>query len=156
MRTCRMQSSLTSSYVFFGLLILTFIPGCDRGPQVSPVSGIVYYNDEPLPFGGVMFQPSSGQPAGGRIEADGSFRLSTFSEFDGAIVGSHKVKITCYSSQSPRRLQNSRGGEQTLGASLIPENYTLADQSGLTAEVEAGENNSFEFRLSGPDLQIPE
>ncbi len=129
--------------------------GCDKGPQVVPVEGIVYYNDKPLPFGSVMFQPQMGQPAGARLDQDGSFKLSTFSEFDGAIVGQHKVKVNCYASQNPKFTNVNTGGEQTLGPVLIPEKYTYSDQSGLTAEVRPEGNEPFEFRLTGPPLKLP-
>ena len=134
---------------------LASLAGCSRGVQVVPVEGSVYYNDQPLPFGSVMFQPTSGQPAGARLAEDGSFRLSTFSEFDGAIVGKHKVKVTCYSSQDPALASRQPSGEQMLGVSLIPENYTYSDRSGLTAEVKPDGNEPFEFRLSGPPLAGP-
>lgn len=129
--------------------------GCHRGPEVVPVEGIVYYNDAPLPFGSVMFQPQVGQPAGARLNKDGTFKLSTFSEFDGAIVGNHKVKVTCYASQNPLLTKQKTVGEQTLGPLLIPDNYTYSDQSGLTADVKSDENEPFEFRLTGPPVKFP-
>lgn len=129
--------------------------GCKKGAHVVPVEGIVYYNDKPLAFGSVMFQPPMGQPAGARIQEDGSFKLSTFSEFDGAIVGRHKVKVTCYASQNPKFAQRNAAGEQSLGPLLIPETYTYSDQSGLTAEVLPERNEPFEFRLTGPPFKLP-
>lgn len=45
-----------------------------------------------------------------------------------------------------------QGGEQSLGKLLIPVNYTLFDQSGLTAEVKAEGNQSFVFELRGPPM----
>src|SRR5690606_7977465 len=106
-------------------------------PAVVAVSGKVTYNGQPLPYGSVGFQPVQGQPSGGAIQPDGTFRLSTFSEFDGAIPGSYKVKVTCYSSQRPSEVSKPRVGEFVLGESLIPAKYTFLDQSGLTAEVPA-------------------
>jgi hypothetical protein len=74
--------------------------------------------------------------------------LSTFEPGDGAVVGQHKVRITCYESQ---RDPAARGpGEQSLGRLLIPLRYTLFDQSGLTAEVRADRTEPFVFELSDP------
>ncbi|TWU23664.1 hypothetical protein [Bythopirellula polymerisocia] len=142
---------------WIGLLavVVGISAGCDQGPLVVPVEGTVYYNDKPLPFGSVMFQPQMGQPAGARIAEDGTFKLSTFSEYDGAIVGQHKVKVSCYASQSPELAKKKTVGEQTLGPSLIPENYTYSDQSGLTADINSEGNEPIELRLTGPPIKVP-
>jgi hypothetical protein len=129
--------------------------GCSKGPAVAPVSGKVLYNGEPLPYGSIMFQPASGQPAGAAIEPDGTFRLSTFSEFDGAIIGPHKVKVTCYTSQRPSEKAQKKVGEATLGQLLIPLQYTFLDQSGLTATVPAEGAGSLVFELTGPKRSFP-
>ncbi len=74
--------------------------------------------------------------------------LSTRREGDGAYVGLHKVRITCYESQSPAaKAARSGGGEASLGKLLIPRRYTFFDQSGLTAEVVARGENQFDFEL---------
>ncbi|QEG32909.1 hypothetical protein [Bythopirellula goksoeyrii] len=153
----RLSRAGASQQAWLGLLIslAATLTGCDHGPQVVPVEGTVYYNDEPLPFGSVMFQPQMGQPAGARLNEDGTFELSTFSEFDGAIVGQHKVKVTCYASQSPQIENKKSVGEQTLGPSLIPEKYTYSDQSGLSVEILSVGNQPIELRLTGPPLKLP-
>jgi hypothetical protein len=115
---------------------------------MAPVTGKVLFNGRPLEFGSVVFQPPSGQPAQGEIQADGSFTLSTYRANDGAVVGPHKVRITCYESQRPGTVKGP--GEQTLGKSLIPEKYTLFDQSGLTADVTAARTEPFVLTLTGP------
>jgi len=129
--------------------------GCKDQPPVAPVSGKVLYNGAPLPYGSVMFQPASGQPAGGAIEPDGTFRLSTFSEYDGALIGPHKVRISCYTSQSPSQKNRKNIGEASVGQLLIPAAYTFVDQSGLTAEVPAEGATDIVFELKGPKRQFP-
>lgn len=122
--------------------------GCDEGPLVVPVSGKVVYNGKPLEFGSVTFQPPRGQPAIGDIQHDGTFTLSTYRPNDGAVVGTHKVRIACYESQ---RNPNAKGpGEQSLGRLLIPRRYTLFDQSGLSAEVRPDQNDPIVLELTGP------
>jgi hypothetical protein len=137
------------------LLSLAAAPGCDDNPPVAPVSGKVLYNGEPLPFGNIMFQPEQGQTGGAVIQPDGSFRVSTFSEYDGAIVGSHKVSIACYSAQSPAAQAKRTGGEMSLGESLVPAHYSFLDQSGLTAEVPPEGTESLVFELTGPPRTFP-
>jgi hypothetical protein len=129
------------------LFVLVILAGCNRGPKMTSVTGKVIYNGRPLEFGVVMFQPSSGQPAQGDIQPDGTFNLSTYHLNDGAVLGKHKIRIACYESMRPG---TARGpGERTLGKPLVPEKYTLFDQSGLTADV-SETNHEFTFELSGP------
>lgn len=139
--------------LLFSLSVLLCF-GCDSGPLVVPVEGKVLYNGEPLPYGNISFQPTSGQAAGGLINPDGTFRMSTFAEYDGAIVGSHKVKFTCYTSQRPSQKGKPRGGN--LGEFLIPKKYAYFNTSGLAADVEAEGNEPFLFELTGPKRKFPE
>jgi hypothetical protein len=144
------------SLQFLALAILGALTlGCDDGPAVAPVAGKVLYNGQPMPYGSILFQPRSGQPAGGAIQPDGTFKLSTFQEFDGAIVGSHKVSVSCYTSQSPSQKEKKTVGEATIGALLIPSQFTFADQSGLSAEVPAEGTDSLVFELTGPPAKFP-
>jgi len=69
--------------------------GCGDGPTVYPVRGHVPSHDGRRPtFGTVEFRSDpGGQIAAGRIAPDGSFRLSTFGNEDGALAGRHKAII---------------------------------------------------------------
>jgi hypothetical protein len=138
------------------LSVAAVTSGCSDRPAVAPVSGKVTYNGKPLPYGSVGFQPAQGQPSGAAIQPDGSFRLSTFSEFDGAIIGPHKVKVTCYASQRPTQQGQKSAGEFVLGESLIPTQYTFLDQSGLTAEVPPEGTDSILIELTGPEKTFPQ
>jgi hypothetical protein len=141
----------------FGLLaaVVLSLAGCDDNPPVAPASGKVLYNGQPLPYGNIMFQPAQGQTGGAVIQPDGTFRVSTFSEYDGAIIGSHKVSVACYSAQSPSAQAKRTGGEMSLGESLIPAQYSFLDQSGLTAEIPAEGTDSLLFELTGPKRTFP-
>lgn len=130
--------------------------GCGSKPEVVPVSGKVTYNGQPMPYGTVGFQPPQGQPSGAAIQADGSFKLSTFAEFDGAKPGFYKVKVSCYSSQSPSERGKPRTGEFSAGASLIPEKYAFVDRSELTAEVPADGTDAIVLELTGPEKKFPQ
>jgi hypothetical protein len=77
------------------------VPGCGREPRppMGRVSGKVTYKGQPFDAGMVVFNPaggpenSTGQPATGKIAADGSYRLTTFDDGDGALVGEHIVMV---------------------------------------------------------------
>ena len=53
-------------------------------PETVPVSGRVTYQGKPVPMGQIMFYPDQGRPATGAIDADGNYRLTTFTTADGA------------------------------------------------------------------------
>lgn len=123
--------------------------GCKRNPRVVPVAGSVLYNGKPLPFGNVMFQPDKGQAAVGDVQADGSFKLSSYGPNDGAVPGKHKVSVSCYEGHRP----GNAGGGDSLGKLLIPLKYTRFGSSGLTAEVSDtsdGQPQEIVLELTGP------
>ncbi len=156
MQACKALNSPRRIAVGLGIAVLLLTnPACSKRSPVAPVSGRVLYNGAPLPYGNVTFQPAAGQPAGGAIEEDGSFRLSTFREYDGAFVGPHKVRISCYTSQSPSQKNKKAVGEASLGALLIPADYTFADKSGLTATVPPEGTSDIVFELKGPKQAFP-
>ena len=107
-----------------------------------PVQGQVTYQKKPLEFGTVMFQPTSGQPARGEIQPDGTFRLTTYRNGDGVVPGPHRVRITCFESQRPGVNMPKDQEIPMLGASLIPQKYGDYNTSELEVDV-------------GPDLTEP-
>lgn len=121
--------------------------GCSRGPATAKVTGSVTLDGKPLAFGSVMFQGATGgQPARGDIQPDGTFALTTFATGDGAIVGNHRVRVVCYSSQDPAKQGQGPMGD-SLGTLLIPERYTSLGASGISAEVPPEGLDDFKIEL---------
>ena len=83
------------------VVIAVAVSGCQKHPfEVAPVSGKITIDGQPLTAGKVMFAPTAkggnheaGRTAMGRLQADGSFQLTTYDEGDGAVVGEHWVTI---------------------------------------------------------------
>jgi hypothetical protein len=73
---------------------------------------------------------------------DGNFRLRTFREGDGAVAGTHRVRIAIPVATEPTE------PPRRAPASVIPQRYASFDSSGLTAEVNPAGPNRFEFTLS--------
>lgn len=145
-----MDNRLSHCHAQYWLMaILCLSLGCQRGFTIVPVKGVVRYHGKPLAFGSVKFQPVNGLAARGDIQADGSFRLTTFEPDDGAVVGNHQVRITCYASEEGR--SGGPSDEHTSGKSLIPDRYLSFRTSGLTARVTRSGDNFFEFNLSDAD-----
>lgn len=136
--------------------VLLFV-GCESAqpPDVVPVTGKVLLDGAPLEYGSVTFQPLRGQPARGKIQSDGTFSLSTYAPGDGAKVGKHQVRVTCYESQEPGQA-TADGPAEALGNSLIAEKYTRFATSGLEVSVLAGGNKPFVFELETEEVEPAE
>jgi len=120
------------------IAFLGVLEGCGPArPVLLPASGIVSLDGKPLPDAAVMFHPTSGgRPATGVTDVSGKFVLGTFKPRDGALPGSHTVTIACREETSPGDVRW-----------IAPEIYSLADQSGLSADVAKG-SLTFNFDLS--------
>ena len=117
------------------------LAGCKAsGLAAYPASGRVVFSDKsPLTSGNIEFAPVEGEirtSARGMIEEDGSFRLSTFGEADGALAGRHRVLII------PGRQRGERPGTQRR---TLHGKYQSFDTSGLEATISTNGPNIFEF-----------
>lgn len=96
------MKSLSNLLVLATVAGFLFAPGCsDSQFPVKPAKGKVVVNGQPVTSGTVTFTPlgasdklETGKPASGTVGADGTFVLSTFDRFDGAIVGKHSVQYS--------------------------------------------------------------
>jgi hypothetical protein len=95
-------SQMMIKFRYLSLLCVALLAtGCSKSPyELAPVHGKVAVDDKPLFQGKIRFAPvaqgseiNSGKPAFGKIESDGTFRLTTFEPNDGAVVGEHWVTI---------------------------------------------------------------
>ena len=109
-------------------LAAVLLPGCG-GPKMAPVKGRVIFNGQPVKEAAVTFSPAAagnqldtGKPATGFTDADGNFALSTFSEYDGAIVGTHTVNVVV-DDTNPAKCKRSKG--LTLEVKSGPNEFTI-------------------------------
>jgi hypothetical protein len=83
------------------LLGLLLLPGCGQ-PALAPVKGLVSCNGKPVASATITFAPvpkdkddrHPGKAATGFSDAQGNYVLSTFKNFDGALVGVHQVTVS--------------------------------------------------------------
>ena len=121
------------------------LAGCQRSfPfRTVRVEGRVTYNDKPVPTGTVMFVPKgNGPPATGEIAPDGTYKMTTYVEFDGAVIDTHQVSITALSFR-----QDALPEEQALPPPIVPDKYLSHLTSELTADVREQEINVIDFKL---------
>ena len=145
------RSSFVPAPLLLGSVLCLLLGGCGGGHELDTavVQGTVLYQGKPLPYGTISFQPQAGPPAMGKIQADGSFTLSTYGNGDGAIVGPHKVLITATATDAGTAPAADSNTEMRAGQSVIPTKYSSFSTSGLTAEVATGGANEFVFELTG-------
>jgi hypothetical protein len=128
-----------------GLLVLA-VSGCGSRPERLPaVRGRVFYNRLPLPGGTIVFSPDpdrggSGPLARATIEPDGSYVLTT-EDRPGAAPGWYRVTVVA--------LQPAPAGQPLPGPprSLLPPRYRDPDLSGLSFQVQDGQENTCDFNL---------
>jgi hypothetical protein len=117
-------------------MMLLCLTGCPTdAPKTGAVQGRVYFHNQPLHGGTIVFTPDAergndGPMATGEIQADGSYKLQTGKE-PGAVVGWHRVTI-------------ASGPE---GTQLLPRKYSDPKLSDQSREVKAGQANAFDFHL---------
>lgn len=138
-RLCLRPVAAGSVFMVVGAIVCV---GCSDSYQqeTATVRGTITLDGQPLTSGSVMFVPDKGRGALAPIEADGTFTLGTYGDFDGAIVGRHKIAV--YPPQA--------AGERNVappGARPIPQRYQSSETSQLEADVKAGEDNFVELKL---------
>jgi hypothetical protein len=122
--------------------------GCGGGLKTYPVEGRVVYDDGSPVLGGIInFETDRGNTANGEpntinatgaVEPDGSFRLITNRQFEGAVVGVHRVAV----SEAPSTVSDFDAMQKSSRKTIaIARRYASFDTSGLTATVEPKANS---------------
>lgn len=119
--------------------------GCNNS-GLTTVTGKVTYNDKPVTTGTISFVSADKPTAYGEIEPDGSYSLKTVKPGDGATPGSYQVTVISLEDMGDRMPED----RNPLPPPMVPNKYSTAGTSGLTAEVEAGKENVIDFNLTGP------
>lgn len=149
----------------FVLGMLTWFPGCGPGDRVEvhPTKGVVLFEGEPMMGGGsIAFVPLNGQAgkaAGGTIDEEGRFTMSTYEPDDGSMAGEFRAVIM----QSTVDEIEYEGDTDVAGAvadaseeftetvptdKRIPIEYADSARSPLTVEVKADEQNELTLELT--------
>lgn len=136
--------------VLTGLMAVQFgLVGCSgddnavsRASTHAVRGSVLLPGGKPLTGGTIHFVPRALGAAGatGRIHDDGTFRLSTYGDGDGAVAGGYKVRVEPDFDGCPR---------DKKGAPVLPfsPRFTDEDTSEWTAEVQARDNELPPFQL---------
>ena len=148
------------------VLLLGVIPGCGDGQfPVVAAKGKVVCNGQPVTSGSVSFSPvgdsgtlETGKSATAAVGSDGTFVLTTYDRFDGAIVGKHNVHYV--GSEGGDEEEQSSTEEVTLTPEQMRERVARKTsqcvQAGeLIVEVKADGENDFTIELTAGEPESP-
>lgn len=129
------------------LLVLMVTTGCTKSDERIPVhavKGSVFYENRPASGAVIQLHPVVPLPAGtpqprARVQADGSFVLTTFVTGDGAPAGEYAVTVTW---------KQPMDHPEQEGPDLLPARFGDPKLSGIKATVAARDNELQAIRLS--------
>lgn len=133
--------------------------GCSRGPEIPvtyAVSGKVTYKEQPLADAEIAFvsklDNKDVKPARGKTNASGEFKLTTYidpeHEVSGATLGEYTVTVVKVDiPDSDQLMKQFFENPAYVPKKLIPDKYTDAKETPLTADVTKDGPNTFEFKL---------
>ena len=119
-------------------------------PETFPVRGQLFVNERPAEGARLVLHPKDGESFDqrgsrpqGTVGPNGSFELTTYGEADGAPEGSYDVSIFWLANPDA-----VNPGPDRLGG-----RFSVPGESGITVEVERGENKLEPIRLDGVQLR---
>ncbi len=128
--------------------------GCNKGPAVAEVVGIVKFDGKPLPNVKIMFAPNPQKGTVGPISAgltddQGRFKLTCEDEREGAVVGWHKVVIIESGQNLYRTPRNGRRDDDEVVKVVkvkpkgphVPDKYHTIAKTPLEEEVKDSKND---------------
>ena len=124
-------------------VIVLATSGCTQSDTVA-VTGTVTMKGQPVDKAEVMFNPKHGRHASGVTDAAGRFSLSTAKPGDGAMPGEYTVTLgEFYPPDQPPKPPPGGG----FLPSRFPTKYADPNTSPLTATIERGKKNDFQFEV---------
>lgn len=137
-------------------LALLICMGCGSDQlRVYPVSGKISFDGKPMEGGGsIALIPTDGQngkTAGGIIDEEGNYTLSTYADGDGSIPGKFRVIITQTAVEEPEATPDGQAPRESVPflsqEKLIPAIYSDFQKSPLTVEIKTEKQEGVNFDL---------
>jgi len=137
-----MQQRIGAYTQLFCLSLAVLVAGCSSGSNENPAwpkryraSGTVTYAGKPIEGADIVFLSADGKSTGtGKTDSAGRFQLSTYTDKDGVVVGSHKVTVRRCDvvDPTPKDVDLSAGGVALPPKItwIVPEKYSIAGKSG--------------------------
>ena len=150
--------------VLTSAVLTVSVAGCGGGAfEVVPAGGSVQFNGAPVSAGSITMVPVAaagaepGKPAKAELRADGTFELSTYGQFDGAIPGRHTV---IYEGPEGEEAEEAESETETAdpnarkARNTAKQRTALQVKAGTEVEVKSGSENRFVIELvEGPAVE---
>lgn len=151
-----MRRVVTAAVGLFGAVLFA---GCGGdGPRLAKVSGVVTLDGKPFANGFVNFQPigsannpNPGPGSVGRTDEQGRYRLFTDQYGEGAVVATHRVRITIVPGHGVKDSEVDKlgtpddapgAGQKGSGMELDPIPLEWNENSKVDFEVKPGDNTA--------------
>jgi hypothetical protein len=134
-------------------LCLAFVSGCGSSAEFElvPVSGVVTLDGKPVPYTQVVFIPQGsgdkvnpGPSSAATCDDQGRYQLKTVRGDDGAVVGTHSVRISSTGPPRPATVGDTDLGPPRKDA--FPAQYNVS--STLTFDVPSSGTTEADFKLT--------
>jgi hypothetical protein len=97
-----------------------------QGATTLPVKGKITYRGQPLTKGSIAFEPDgAGKGAFGEIQPDGTFVMTTYKKDDGAVIGTHRVKVTTSGKTVPAKYSSLATSKLEVEVSEDKTDYSI-------------------------------
>jgi len=153
----------TRHTLVLGLMLAIGATGCGGGgdpnrPRTYKTTGSVTLDGKPVSGATVTFAPlEGGPPSVGMSNDAGVFEMTTFSRGDGAVAGSHAVRVEKF--ELPKSAATAAAstseddyvppsGPLPEPKNVLPKKYAVPTTSGLSATVNTSNDNVVNFELS--------
>jgi hypothetical protein len=112
------------------------LAGCSDAPDIATVKGRVTRHGQPVAGLTLNFMPENGRPSWAVTDADGNYELQYSKDYDGALVGTHKVYVV-FRPADPKEEIEIRAGRLKRPADQdeIMAKYGRWDTTPLTVEI---------------------
>lgn len=137
------------SVAFLLTLLPVLLLGCggDAPAPTVPVTGRLTFEGKPVAGASIDFVPGEGRaPAIAITDENGEFELSTFSQGDGAVIGTHTV--TVLPSFGAPKTGRIVAGQPSASKATVPTRYSMPEKTPLEFKVEKGKENHFEINMT--------
>ena len=139
-----MSTRLDTLFVAWLAVSLVGCSDDNRLPTYEVTGKVVFSDGTPLQGGWIIFEsPEHGLAGRGVIDTNGTYRLGTYEQSDGAVAGKQLVAIT---PATPDGYDPDKGRARPV----IHRRFTHMDTSGLEFAVTPGGENHFEITVEPP------
>lgn len=159
--------------VLTSAVLTVSVAGCGGGAfEVVPAGGSVQFNGAPVSVGSITMVPVAaagaepGKPAKAELRSDGTFELSTYGQFDGAIPGRHRVIYEGPEGEEGEEAEEAEEAEEgesetetadpnaRKARNTAKQRTALQVKAGTEVEVKSGSENRFVIELvEGPAVE---